>query len=60
MADQMADVTSFTLVWIKIQYCLREAASIRVTSFTLVWIKMLGSLFMPRDAGGHELHARVD
>ena len=34
-------VTSFTLVWIKINKSFFVAGGIPVTSFTLVWIKIL-------------------
>ena len=37
---QWDDVTSFTLVWIKIASSTEKYTSRTVTSFTLVWIKI--------------------
>ena len=37
----VSDVTSFTLVWIKMRLCRHRGISVRVTSFTLVWIKIV-------------------
>ena len=55
-----SDVTSFTLVWIKMKLKTPEAKFLRVTSFTLVWIKITIDS-VPRIAlSSHELHARVD
>ena len=46
-----ATVTSFTLVWIKMQLVPIPVIYGRVTSFTLVWIKMpVRLLSMPRNA----------
>ena len=53
-------VTSFTLVWIKINGDAADFAAEFVTSFTLVWIKILKRTVMDDAAPGHELHARVD
>ena len=56
----MTFVTSFTLVWIKIQMqCYMHGSKI-VTSFTLVWIKIDRLTGRDRDTASHELHARVD
>ena len=53
-------VTSFTLVWIKIFCHSPLAPQSEVTSFTLVWIKIDIAVLIKYIAPGHELHARVD
>ena len=40
------NVTSFTLVWIKIAMYSEQVTVITVTSFTLVWIKMVVSAIL--------------
>ena len=53
-------VTSFTLVWIKMPLRCAWRIPAGVTSFTLVWIKMPIELAKAEARRGHELHARVD
>ena len=54
------EVTSFTLVWIKMPLAVKMLKEEIVTSFTLVWIKMAQWAAKYALAGSHELHARVD
>ena len=53
-------VTSFTLVWIKMEAMYGEHRAILVTSFTLVWIKIARRCARRGEILRHELHARVD
>ena len=53
-------VTSFTLVWIKIDRLSFMPYRLDVTSFTLVWIKIISGVKLLVYGAGHELHARVD
>ena len=54
------EVTSFTLVWIKMFRYGSNSRGVIVTSFTLVWIKMMASSSVSAEVKRHELHARVD